>query len=42
MFQKPTSEDIFALRKKYTLALFELYNKYNPIYGDPKIKLKLV
>ena len=36
---EPTSEQIEEFHAKYVAALVDLYNEYNPIYGDPKIKL---
>ena len=35
----PTAEDILSMHKKYVEALQELYDTYNPIYGDKNLKL---
>lgn len=35
----PTSEDILSMHKLYVEALQELYNTYNPIYGDKDVRL---
>ena len=35
----PTSEQIEAMHAKYAEAVAQLYEEYNPIYGDPKLKL---
>ena len=35
----PTSQEIDELHDKYLTALRQLYEKYNPIYGDPKVQL---
>eukprot|EP00093_Oithona_nana_P012500 12500.XXX_852786_853986_1 [CDS] Oithona nana genome sequencing. len=35
----PTSQEIDELHDKYLVALRELYDKHNPIYGDPKVQL---
>ena len=37
--QHPTSEDIVAHHDKYVAALEALYAEYNPVYGEPKLKL---
>ncbi len=37
--ENPTSDDILGLHSKYIETLKELYEKYNPIYGDPSVKL---
>ena len=37
--EEPTSEDILGLHEKYVQALKDLYEEYNPKYGDRKIKL---
>ena len=38
----PSREDIETLHDKYKKALVDLYNKYNPIYGDSSISLKIL
>jgi len=38
----PTVEEIERVHAEYTAALVELYNKYNPVYGDQKIKLNII
>jgi len=35
----PDSGSIERLHAQYSAALIELYNKYNPIYGDSEVKL---
>ena len=35
----PSKEDIEELHARYVKELTKLYDKYNPIYGDVKIKL---
>mgnify|MGYP001259100668 FL=1 len=35
----PTSQEIDELHDKYLVARRELYDKHNPIYGDPKVQL---
>ena len=35
----PTPQQIDELHSKYLIALRDLYDKYNPIYGDPKVQL---
>jgi len=37
--EDPTLEQIFAVRDEYVQALKDLYEKHNPILGDPKVKL---
>ena len=37
--EEPTSEQILATHAKYVEALKKLYEEYNPVYGDPKIRL---
>ena len=39
---EPSQEEIDALHAKYLSALRELYDKYNPIYGDPKVELNFI
>ena len=38
-FQDPDMASIERLHAQYSAALVELYNKYNPIYGDSSVKL---
>ncbi|XP_023346005.1 2-acylglycerol O-acyltransferase 1 [Eurytemora carolleeae] len=38
----PSREDIEVLHAKYKEALLDLYSKYNPIYGDSSISLKIL
>ena len=35
----PTTEDIEITHAKYMSELQKLYNKFNPIYGDERVKL---
>ncbi len=35
----PTVEDINEYHDKYVAALKDLYDEYNPVYGDPQVKL---
>merc|ERR1712105_417722 len=35
----PTAEHIHAVHEKYMDALVNLYDEYNPIYGDTNVKL---
>ena len=37
--ESPTKEEIESMHKKYVEELQRLYEKYNPIYGDKKVKL---
>ena len=37
----PSAEQIEEVHAKYVAALVQLYEDYNPTYGDPKIKLKI-
>ena len=39
--EEPSTEQIEEFHQKYVDALVQLYNEYNPIYGDPKISLIL-
>ena len=39
--EEPTSEQIENLHAKYVEELQKLYDKYNPVYGDPSILLKI-
>lgn len=38
----PTSEMVDNIHSQYVAALRDLYNKHNPIYGDPKVKLEII
>ncbi|XP_023340574.1 2-acylglycerol O-acyltransferase 1 [Eurytemora carolleeae] len=38
----PTVEEIEDLHKQYVTALVQLYDKYNPVYGDTNISLNIV
>jgi len=40
--ENPTVEEVEELHRQYMDALVDLYNKYNCIYGDENIKLKLI
>ena len=35
----PSTDDIEKTHENYMRELQKLYNKYNPIYGDEKVKL---
>ena len=37
--ENPTEVQIEEVHSTYVQALKELYEEYNPIYGDPKIQL---
>ena len=37
--EEPTKEDIESTHEKYITEVQKLYDKYNPIYGDPDVKL---
>ena len=39
---QPTQEQIDSTHETYVQALKELYEEYNPIYGDPRIQLKFI
>ena len=39
---QPTQEQIDSTHKAYVQALKELYEEYNPIYGDPSINLNFI
>ena len=40
--ENPTEEQIEEVHSAYVQALKELYEEYNPIYGDPKIQLNFI
>ena len=40
--ENPSQKEIDELHAKYLAALRELYNKYNPVYGDPKVGLNFI
>ena len=37
--ENPSIEEISELHDKYVAALTRLYEEYNPIYGDQRVKL---
>jgi len=37
--QNPSVDDICELHERYSNALEDLYNQYNPLYGDKQVKL---
>ena len=37
--ESPTSEDIERVHAEYVAALADLYETYNPVYGDESVKL---
>ena len=39
---EPSNEEIDELHSKYLKALKDLYNKYNPVYGDPRVQLNFM
>ena len=39
---QPTQEQIDSMHEAYVQALKELYEEYNPIYGDPSINLNFI
>ena len=39
--ENPTEVQIEEVHSIYVQALKELYEEYNPIYGDPKIQLNV-
>ena len=39
---QPTQEQIDSTHETYVQALKELYEEYNPIYGDPKVILNFI
>ena len=39
---QPTQEQIDSTHEAYVQALKELYEEYNPIYGDPKVILNFI
>ena len=39
--QNPSSQDIEELQAKYSKAIKDIYEKYNPIYGDPELSLEI-
>ena len=39
--QNPSSQDIEELQAKYSQAIKDIYEKYNPIYGDPELSLEI-
>lgn len=39
---EPSQEEIDALHAKYLEALRDLYDQYNPLYGDPKVELNFI
>ena len=40
--ENPSQKEIDELHAKYLAALRELYDKYNPVYGDPKVGLNFI
>ena len=40
--KEPTQEQIDSTHESYLKALKELYEEYNPIYGDPRVHLKFI
>ena len=40
--ENPSQKEIDELHAKYFAALRELYDKYNPVYGDPKVGLNFI
>ena len=38
---EPTAEQISQLHQRYVEALVDLYDKYNPVYGDPSVVLEI-
>lgn len=38
----PTVEEIEQVHAEYTAALKQLYNKYNPVYGDTNVSLNIM
>ena len=40
--ENPTEVQIEEVHSTYVQALKELYEEYNPIYGDPKIQLNFI
>jgi len=38
----PTAEMIDVIHSRYVAALRGLYDKHNPIYGDPRVKLEII
>ena len=39
---QPTQEQIDSTHEAYVQALKELYEEYNPIYGDPNLSLNFI
>ena len=39
--ESPSSQEIEDLQNKYCQAVRDLYEEYNPIYGDPKLTLEI-
>ena len=39
---QPTQEEIDSTHEAYVQALKELYEEYNPVYGDPKVPLHFI
>ena len=39
---QPTQEQIDSTHEAYVQALKELYEEYNPIYGDPRVPLNFI
>ena len=35
-------EDIDSLHALYVQSVRDLYNEYNPIHGDPRVKLNII
>ena len=40
--EDPTQEQIDSTHETYIQALKDLYEEYNPIYGDPSVHLKFI
>jgi len=38
----PSVEEVEAVHAEYMEGLVDLYNKYNPVYGDERIKLNII
>ena len=40
--KNPSQDEIDNLHSTYCQALRDLYSEYNPIYGDPSVKLNFI
>ncbi len=39
--ENPTRQEVEELHARYVEAVLDLYDKYNPVFGDPNVKLEI-